>query len=131
MTQNSLMAHMEVHNERKRFECTFCKKKFKRKEKLKYHERIHTGERPFQCQLCVRGFVSKTKLDDHVSRHRGDRRYRCSYCTKTYAGAWDLKQHIRKVHDKQCEKVAVTVVASNQAITGNTTLTQVSHILIW
>ncbi|XP_045583133.1 zinc finger protein 813 isoform X2 [Procambarus clarkii] len=125
MTQNSLMAHMEVHNEHKRFECTFCKKKFKRKEKLKYHERIHTGERPFHCQLCVRGFVSKTKLDEHVSRHRGDRRYRCSYCTKTYAGAWDLKQHVRKVHDKLCEKVAVTVVAPNQTSTGNSALTQV------
>nr|XP_053627439.1 zinc finger protein 502-like [Cherax quadricarinatus] len=125
MTQNSLMAHMEVHNDLKRFECTFCKKKFKRKEKLKYHERIHTGERPFQCQLCVRGFVSKTKLDEHVSRHRGDRRYRCSYCTKTYAGAWDLKQHVRKVHDKQCDKVAVTVVAPNQTSTASTTLTQV------
>lgn len=43
MTQNSLMTHMEVHSDQKRFECSFCKKKFKRKEKLKYHERIHTG----------------------------------------------------------------------------------------
>lgn len=37
------MTHMEVHSDQKRFECSFCKKKFKRKEKLKYHERIHTG----------------------------------------------------------------------------------------
>ncbi|XP_042857537.1 zinc finger protein 184-like [Penaeus japonicus] len=125
MTQNSLMAHMEVHSDLKRFECTFCKKKFKRKEKLKYHERIHTGERPFQCQMCTRGFVSKTKLDEHMSRHRGDRRYRCSYCTKSYAGAWDLKQHVRKVHDKQCDKVAVTMVAPNQNTSGNAAVAQV------
>ncbi|KAK3849112.1 hypothetical protein Pcinc_044120 [Petrolisthes cinctipes] len=125
MTQNSLMTHMEVHSDQKRFECTFCKKKFKRKEKLKYHERIHTGERPFQCHLCARGFVSKTKLDVHLSRHRGDRRYRCTYCTKIYAGAWDLKQHVRKVHDKQCDKVAVTIVlpSPNTTTTGTTTTT--------
>ncbi|XP_063864441.1 zinc finger protein 62-like isoform X1 [Scylla paramamosain] len=125
MTQNSLMTHMEVHSDQKKFECSFCKKKFKRKEKLKYHERIHTGERPYQCQLCSRGFVSKTKLDDHVSRHLGDRRYRCSFCTKTYAGAYDLKQHIRKVHDKPCDKVAVTVVAPSQTNTSSNNLTQV------
>ncbi|XP_050686799.1 zinc finger protein 678-like isoform X2 [Eriocheir sinensis] len=125
MTQNSLMTHMEVHSDQKKFECSFCKKKFKRKEKLKYHERIHTGERPFQCQLCARGFVSKTKLDEHVSRHRGDRRYRCSFCTKTYAGAYDLKQHIRRVHDKQCDKVAVTVIAPSQPSTESSSLTQV------
>ncbi|XP_071515273.1 uncharacterized protein [Panulirus ornatus] len=125
MTQNSLMAHMEVHNDLRRFECTFCKKRFTRKEKLIYHERIHTGERPFQCQQCVRGFVSKSKLDEHIIRHRGDRRYHCSYCTKTYSGAWDLKKHIRKVHDKQCDKVAVRVVAPSQNSSSNTTLPQV------
>ncbi|XP_066971034.1 zinc finger protein 728-like isoform X1 [Macrobrachium rosenbergii] len=129
MTQNSLMAHMEVHNDIKRFECSFCKKKFMRKEKLKFHERIHTGERPFQCQVCVRGFVSKTKLDEHMSRHRGDRRYRCSYCSKTYAGAWDLKLHVKKIHDKFCDKVAVTVVTNNHTSTSNTNLSQVTQVL--
>ena len=37
------MAHLDTHTETRRFTCSYCNKKFRQKEKLKYHTRIHTG----------------------------------------------------------------------------------------
>lgn len=34
------------------YPCPYCKKIFKRKDKLNFHTSIHTGERLFTCELC-------------------------------------------------------------------------------
>lgn len=39
--------------------------------------------------------------------------------------------HYRKVHDKQCDKVAVTMVAPNQNSSGNAAVTQVNFVLLF
>lgn len=120
------MAHLDTHTATRRFTCSYCNKKFRQKEKLKYHTRIHTGthffscflimagdrvllhlsadesnlcagERPHLCQTCGKGFIRKSKLDEHMRRHRGEKRYHCSICNKSYAAGWDLKLHNKYV----------------------------------
>lgn len=45
-TRATLLRHMVVHSNLKKFECKFCSQKFKRSKALKIHLILHTGMRP-------------------------------------------------------------------------------------
>ncbi|KAK1851232.1 C2H2 type zinc finger domain protein [Colletotrichum chrysophilum] len=52
------------------FECSFCRRRFTKKEHLKRHERAHTGSRPFKCTICDRCFSRGDVLNRHVKGHK-------------------------------------------------------------
>ncbi|KAK1657457.1 hypothetical protein BDP55DRAFT_721395 [Colletotrichum godetiae] len=52
------------------FECTYCNRKFTKKEHLKRHERAHTGAKPFKCAICQRSFSRGDVLTRHIRGHR-------------------------------------------------------------
>ena len=53
-------------------QCSFCGRRFKRKDHRVEHERIHTGERPFVCTNCGRAFIQKHQLISHIKRRHNN-----------------------------------------------------------
>ncbi|RXG62243.1 Zinc finger protein Xfin [Armadillidium vulgare] len=63
---NDVKRHiMCKHSNEKRFQCTFCQKKFSIKPHLVVHMRIHTGEKPYKCSVCFKTFCQKSALNRH------------------------------------------------------------------
>jgi uncharacterized Zn-finger protein len=46
---------------KRRYECSTCSKRFKHKHHLKEHERLHTGEKPYICDKCGKRFSHSGK----------------------------------------------------------------------
>lgn len=55
-----------VDDDKRRYQCPTCSKKFKHKHHLKEHERLHTGEKPYTCDKCGKRF-SHSGILNHFS----------------------------------------------------------------
>ena len=49
--------------------CTYCPRRFTRKDHLRTHTRCHTKEKPYICPLCARGFARSDERIRHVKTH--------------------------------------------------------------
>ena len=50
-------------DDKRRYQCSTCSKRFKHKHHLKEHERLHTGEKPYTCDKCGKRFSHSGKLN--------------------------------------------------------------------
>ena len=49
--------------------CTYCPRRFTRKDHLRTHTRCHTKEKPYTCPLCQRGFARSDERIRHIKTH--------------------------------------------------------------
>jgi KRAB domain-containing zinc finger protein len=95
-----LIRHVQnVHERRRDFKCSFCKKAFSEKVGRDDHERIHTGEKPYSCDLCDKAFRAKALLYIHKRYHSKTHesyRFQCMHCPKKFPFQSDLTKHMRK-----------------------------------
>jgi len=88
----------EVIQERNRFACPVCSKRFTRAGSLVKHSRIHSGEKPYKCHVCGKAFSQSGNLNTHMRVHTGDNPNKCSLCNKCFSRSSSLQQHKRYVH---------------------------------
>lgn len=119
-----LNEHIErKHGAEEKYECEFCKKKFKVKGDMRLHVRFKHKESPiacevcgrlcpnsnslyvhqkwahykpkFECQICHRRMVSQENLDQHIlMQHERRETYTCKQCGKSFNENHRLKQHM-------------------------------------
>lgn len=75
------------------YQCEYCEKQFKTREKVRVHTKIHTEERAFSCDICFSQYRRREHLVRHYRRHTNDRPYQCLECGKSYMRAEHLKRH--------------------------------------
>ncbi|XP_067126062.1 zinc finger protein 470-like [Centruroides vittatus] len=88
----------EAVEEKKKYECTLCKKKFKTAYKLDLHIRTHTGEKPFQCDICEKRFSQQGILINHKKTHSKKRPFICKDCGYAAKMKTHLIQHVNQLH---------------------------------
>ena len=83
-----LIRHIQsVHERRRDFKCSFCKKGFSEKVGRDEHERIHTGEKPYRCDLCDKAFRAKALLYIHKRYHfksHESYHFQCMHCPRKF-----------------------------------------------
>jgi len=113
--QRNLDRHESIHLWEKPFSCSFCDKKFYRKDLLKSHERCHKGKLP-QCNLCRGRFV---KLKEHIANihSTSNREHFCSVCKKGFRMITLVRRHMLTHTDERnysCQDCGARFPTKNQ-----------------
>lgn len=103
------------HSLEKKYECTYCKKRFSFQQTLRNHVFLHTGEKRFKCEICQISFRQIGHLQGwhseyfrfnqhslitlfvagHQLIHSGQKPHVCSVCKKAFALRGNLTVHMR------------------------------------
>ncbi|CAF0880410.1 unnamed protein product [Adineta steineri] len=61
-------SQLNIDDDKRRYQCSTCSKKFKHKHHLKEHERLHTGEKPYTCDKCGKRFSHSGSYSQHINQ---------------------------------------------------------------
>ena len=96
-TEVKLLRHVLVHKSRERnLHCSFCPKKFFRKDILQVHEKVHTN--PIICKKCGKKFPEERYLESHMLLHM-EKTHNCMYCSKSFLNTELLAKHYKEHSD--------------------------------
>lgn len=98
-----------VHEQIKKFKCTFCDREFFRKPNFKRHMKtMHMNlqiNQETECVECGKVFKSKNSLRKHIKIiHQGissSKKLYCEDCGQCFTQSGSLYTHMRKVHGKE------------------------------
>ncbi|KAF5277820.1 hypothetical protein FQA39_LY18429 [Lamprigera yunnana] len=82
-----------VHSKEKKYQCSYCDKKFVDKYVLRIHVRCHTGVRPYQCTVCEKSFIRSDGLKEHMIVHGERVTQECKNCRKKFASKRGFARH--------------------------------------
>ncbi|XP_055324162.1 zinc finger protein OZF-like [Sitodiplosis mosellana] len=94
----SYQAHVTLHSNKHKFNCSYCNKGFRAKSLLETHIVIHTPkEFNFTCHICGQNFIHQRSHRLHLKWHQNPRPYQCVQCEKSYKHSSHLAIH-RRTH---------------------------------
>ncbi|UJR38222.1 hypothetical protein I4U23_030895 [Adineta vaga] len=67
-SSSSYTNNQHVEDDKRRYQCSTCSKRFKHKHHLKEHERLHTGEKPYTCDKCGKRFSHSGSYSQHINQ---------------------------------------------------------------
>mmetsp|Transcript_6590 Transcript_6590/g.16058 ORF Transcript_6590/g.16058 Transcript_6590/m.16058 type:complete len:269 (+) Transcript_6590:175-981(+) len=82
----------------KRFVCSICDQKFKKRYYVTQHLRSHFDDKPFGCEYCGQRFNHRSNLTAHEQGHTGEYKFFCRFCHKGYSRRDRVEKHERKHH---------------------------------
>eukprot|EP01083_Nonionella_stella_P236003 829296_1 len=84
------------------YDCRFCGMQFPTNGQRNQHEILHTGERKFECSLCHKRFRRKQQVKKHVkSFHLVLRLHRCPLCSDTFVNKGSVETHVALKHSDE------------------------------
>ncbi|XP_044735334.1 zinc finger protein 729-like [Chrysoperla carnea] len=100
---NSLVRHMEIHNENRKFNvvCKICNKGFYETGHLTKHMLRHKGEARYKCEKCPKMFYELSALGIHLKRRHKVKPSVCGECGKSFLVKLQLENHMRAAHGEQ------------------------------
>ncbi|KAL9700483.1 hypothetical protein quinque_003924 [Culex quinquefasciatus] len=102
-TSLSLKAHMQAHiRDNWNKRCEVCGVVFRTTSRLKRHMESHDNERKYACDQCPARFNTSNALRNHRTRVHLAIRHACEHCDKTYDQKIALRDHVERVHHIQC-----------------------------
>ncbi|XP_055624633.1 zinc finger protein 253-like [Toxorhynchites rutilus septentrionalis] len=105
-TKLSLKAHMSIHTKDNwNKRCEVCGVIFRTSSRLKRHMESHSNERKYACEQCPGRFNTTNALRNHYIRVHMAIRHACEHCDKSYDQKIALRDHIERVHHIQCNFV--------------------------
>ncbi|NXQ36316.1 ZKSC1 protein, partial [Alaudala cheleensis] len=66
---SDVVVHEQLHDRKKPYKNSECRKSFRKNSLLTRHQRIHTGERPYECLECGKSFSKNSHLICHQRIH--------------------------------------------------------------
>ncbi|XP_021697299.1 zinc finger protein 93 isoform X2 [Aedes aegypti] len=115
-TSLSLKSHMSGHTNRVlTMRCEVCGIAFKTASRLKRHMEGHSNERKYHCEQCPARFNTTNALRNHRTRVHLAIRHACEYCEKTYDQKIALRDHIERIHNIQCNFICDVCVVTYES----------------
>ncbi|KAK7069014.1 hypothetical protein SK128_017863 [Halocaridina rubra] len=98
-TVNESEAPEPVVSVSKIYECTDCKKTFRKLPHLKAHRRIHSMSKAHQCTICGKSCNSVQSLKVHMKQHSCNARvFQCGNCPEKFSYLNQLLKHMQTEH---------------------------------
>lgn len=96
-SSSTLKCHERSHlpdDERLKYPCTYCERRFANAHVLKIHTaRIHEKTTFFTCEFCGKGFTTKSDLAGHITKHTNVRNIPCDICGERFKSKHCLRIH--------------------------------------
>ncbi|XP_071523209.1 uncharacterized protein [Panulirus ornatus] len=93
------------------YECTECKKTFRKLPHLRSHRRIHNQDKMHRCTTCNKECSSVQALKEHQRQHtRSSNNHHCNNCREKFSSLNQLLKHMQTEHFSEwrcpvCEEV--------------------------